>query len=62
MTRSAASYESEIRYWRDMALRLNQQLSSLNNIPENHKDRGIHRDPVGNYVSARIDRQRKRRN
>lgn len=62
MTRSAESYESEIRYWRDMAGRLHQQLQALTNTPETHKDRGLHRDPTGNKASARVDNQRKRRN
>jgi len=62
MTRSSESYESEVRYWRDMAYRLHQQLQAINNIPEVHTDRGLHRDPTGNRASARVDRQRKKRN
>ncbi len=62
MTRSAESYESEIRYWREMCQRMNQKLQALNNEPETHADRGLHRDPTGNKASARVDRQRKKRN
>lgn len=62
MTRSAESFESEIRYWRDMAQRLHQRLEAANNIPEQHDgSRGLHRDPTGNRASARADRQRKRK-
>lgn len=62
MTRSAESYESEIRYWREMCLRMNQKLQSLNNVPEQHDGgRALQKDPTGNRASARADRQRKRR-
>lgn len=63
MTRSAESYESEIRYWREMCQRMNQKLQALNNTPETHDGgRALHRDPTGNKASARVDRQRKKRN
>lgn len=60
MIRSAESFESEIRYWRDMVGRLHQQLQAANNTPEAHKDRGLHRDPTGNTASFRADRKRKK--
>lgn len=63
MTRTPESYENEIRYWREMCLRMNQRLQALNNTPEQHDgSRGLHRDPTGNKASARADRQRKKRN
>lgn len=58
MTRSAESYESELRYWRDQTMRLSQRLQALNNTPESHTDRGLTRDPVGNRVARKIDRER----
>lgn len=61
MTRSAESYESEIRYWRDMAQRLHQRLEAANNLPETHADRGLTRDPTGNTAASRADRKRKKR-
>lgn len=61
MTRSAESYESEIRYWKTMAQRLHQRLEAANNLPETHTDRGLTRDPTGNRASARADRRRKRK-
>jgi hypothetical protein len=61
VTRSAESYENEIRYWKQMAMRLNQTVQALNNVPETHTDRGLHRDPTGNRASSNIDRQRKKR-
>ena len=58
-----AYMQNEIRYWRDMALRLNQQLQATRNTPEEHTGRGLHRDPTGNTAAHRIDRQRnKKRN
>lgn len=54
--------QSEVRYWRDMALRLNQQLQATRNTPETHIGRGLHPDPTGNLAANRIDRQRKKRN
>lgn len=60
MTRSAESYESEIRYWRDQAMRLSQRLQALTNTPETYTDRGLHRDPTGNTASYRADRKRKK--
>lgn len=62
MTRTAESYESEIRYLREMCQRMNQKLQALNNDPESHTDRGLTRDPTGNKATARVDRQRKKRN
>lgn len=57
MTRSADSYENEIRYWREMALRLHQTVQAHRmNIPETHTDRGLTSDPTGNRASARADR------
>jgi hypothetical protein len=61
VTRSAESYESEIRYLREMCQRMNQRLQALDNTPETHTDRGLHRDPVGNLAAARADRKRKRK-
>lgn len=62
MTRSAESYENEIRYWREMCLRMNQRFQALNNTPEPHDGgRGLHADPVGNRAASRADRQRKRK-
>ncbi len=58
MTRSADSYENEIRYWREMCVRMNQKLQALTNTPETHTDRGLTRDPVGNRVARKIDRER----
>lgn len=62
MTRSAESYENEIRYWREMCLRMNQKLQAVNNTAEPHDGgRGLHRDPVGNRASSNVDRQLKKR-
>lgn len=60
MTRSAESYESEIRYLREMCHRMNQRLQAIDNTPETHTDRGLNRDPVGNLASARADRKRRK--
>lgn len=64
MTRTADSYESEIRYWRDMALRLHQTVQAHRmNTPEQHDGgRALQKDPTGNTAASRVDRQRKRRN
>lgn len=62
MSRSSASYESEIRYWRDMALRLNQRLLSLNNTParERSHGRGLHKDPTATQAVNNVTRDRGR--
>lgn len=62
MTRTPESYENEIRYLREMCLRMNQRLQALTNAPEAHQGRGLHADPVGNKASTRADRQRQKRN
>jgi hypothetical protein len=63
MTRSAESYENEIRYWKHMAYSLNQRIQAQQNTPEAHDgSRGLQKDPTGNRASARADRQRKKRN
>jgi hypothetical protein len=61
VTRSAESYESEIRYWRDMCLRMNQKLQALNNSPEIHTDRGLTRDKTGDTAARNVDRQRRKK-
>lgn len=62
MTRSAESYENEIRYWREMCLRMNQRLQAMNNTPEPHDGaRSLHADPTGNRASSRADRHRRRK-
>lgn len=62
MTRSAASYESEIRYWRDVALRLNQRLQSMNNAStrERSHGRGLHKDPTATQAVNNVTRNRGR--
>jgi len=63
MTRSAESYEAEIRYLRETCQRMNQKLQALTNTPETHDGgRPLHRDPTGNKASAQADNHRKRRN
>lgn len=62
MTRTPESYESEIRYLREMCLRMSQRLQARTNAPETHTGRGLHPDPVGNKASASADRQRQKRN
>jgi hypothetical protein len=54
--------QNEVRYWRDMALRLNQQLQATRNTPESHGGRGLQKDPTGNTAAHRVDRHRKNRN
>ena len=53
---------NQLRYYRDLSIRLNQELQATRNTPEKHGGRGLHRDPVGDKAAARADRQRKRRN
>lgn len=52
---------NQLRYYRDLSIRLTQELQATKNTPEKHTDRGLHRDPVGNLVAGRVDRQNKRR-
>jgi len=61
VTRTPESYENEIRYLREMCLRMNQKLQALTNTPETHAGRGLHADPVGNRASTRADRQNRNR-
>lgn len=58
----ATYWESQARHYRELSLRLHQQLLASKNQPEKHKDRGLHRDPVGNEVVRRIDKERRPRN
>jgi hypothetical protein len=51
----------QLRHYRELSIRLTQQLQASRNIPESHGGRGFHRDPVGNSASARVDRQREKR-
>lgn len=62
MTRSAESYENEIRYLRQMCLRMNQKLQALGNTPEAHIGRGQFRDNTGETAARNADRQRQKRN
>jgi hypothetical protein len=59
----ATYWESQARHYRELSLRLHEQLLAVKHQPEKHSDRGLHFDPVGNKASARVDRQRdKKRN
>ncbi|WP_223943411.1 hypothetical protein [Arthrobacter sp. StoSoilB20] len=63
MTRSSASYESEIRYWREMALIYHQQIQAAKRTPERHYGRtALHRDPTGNAAVNAVEKERKRKN
>lgn len=62
MTRTLESYENEIRYWREMCLRMNQKLQALTNAPEAHTGRGLHKDRTGDTAARNADRQRQNRN
>lgn len=53
---------NQLRYYRELSIRLNQQVQSYKNVPEAHFGKGLHADPVGNLVAHRIDNQRKKRN
>lgn len=48
----------QLRHYRELSIRLTQQLHATKNTPEKHADRGLHKDPVGNQVARRIDRER----
>lgn len=53
---------TQLRHYKDLSIRLTQELQAHRmNTPEKHTDRGLHKDPVGNLVASRIDRQNKRR-
>lgn len=52
---------TQLRHYKDLSVRLTQELQATTNTPERHTDRGLHKDPVGNLVASRIDRQNKRR-
>jgi len=58
----ATYWEAQARHYRELSLRLHEQLLAAKHQPERHRDRGLHRDPVGNRVAARIDREREKRN
>jgi hypothetical protein len=58
----ATYWEAQARHYRSLSLRLHEQLLATKHQPERHKDRGLHRDPVGNEVARRIDRERRPRN
>lgn len=58
----ATYWEAQARHYRDLSLRLHQQLLATKNQPEQHAGRGLHKDPVGNKASARVDRQREKGN
>ena len=62
MTRTPESYENEIRYLREMCLRMNQRLQALTNAPEAHQGRGQFRDKTGDTAARNADRQRQKRN
>lgn len=51
--------EHQLRHYRELSIRLHHQLLATKNQPERHKDRGLHRDPVGNQVARKIDRERR---
>jgi hypothetical protein len=50
---------NQLRYYRSLSLRLHEQLLATKNQAESHKDRGLHRDPVGNEAARKIDRERR---
>jgi hypothetical protein len=62
VTRSAESYENEIRYWKQMAYSLNQRIQAQMNTPEQHSGRGQFRDKTGDTAARNVDNQRKKRN
>lgn len=49
---------NQLRHYRELSVRLTQQLQATKNTPEKHSDRGLNRDPVGNRVARKIDRER----
>ena len=54
--------QNQLRYWKDMAYRLNQQVQATKNTPERHGGRGEFRDRTGDTAARNVDNQRKRRN
>ncbi|KQQ89454.1 hypothetical protein ASF64_17605 [Arthrobacter sp. Leaf137] len=49
---------NQLQYYKELSLRLHHQLMASKNIPEKDTTRGLHRDPVGNKVARKIDRER----
>lgn len=54
--------QNQLRYWKLMALTLNQQIQASKNTPERHGGRGEFRDKTGDTAARNVDKQRKRRN
>lgn len=57
----ATYWEMQARHYRELSLRLHQQLLASKNIPESHGGRGEFRDRTGDTAAHRVDRQRKKR-
>lgn len=54
--------QNQLRYWKDMACRLNQQVQAQRNTPERHPGRGQWRDKTGDTAARNVDNERKKRN
>jgi hypothetical protein len=53
---------NQLRFYKEMALRLHQEVQAAKRIPENHKGRSITwADPTGNRGSANADRSKGRK-
>jgi hypothetical protein len=53
---------NQLRHYRDLSIRLNQQLQASRNVPESHKGRSItYTDSVGNRAAANADRSKGRK-
>lgn len=53
-------HSTQARYWRELAGRLNQELTALkNNTPHTQKYTGIdYKDPTGNQATTQASRKR----
>lgn len=54
-------HSTQARFWRELAGRLNQELTALkNNTPHNQKYSGVdYKDPTGTTATTRASRKRK---
>lgn len=52
---------NQLRYYRDLSIRLNQELQATRNTPETHRGRGQWRDKTGDTAARNVDNQRKRK-
>lgn len=54
--------QNQLRYWKQIAFSLNQQIQASKNTPERHAGRGEFRDKTGDTAARNVDNQRKKRN